>query len=150
VNPTPGTPDGPWLRSGDLTVISEGDLFIVGRIKDLLVVNGRNHYPDDIESTIQEITKGRVAAVSVPSEDTEQLVTIVEVKPPRPNGVEPSEVLGEIKRQLTSVVSENHGLRIFDLVLVAPGSIPVTTSGKIRRSTCAERYQQGAFERLDN
>jgi len=47
------------------------------------------------------------------------------------------------------VVSENHGLRIFDLVLVAPGSIPVTTSGKIRRSTCAERYQHDAFERLD-
>ena len=148
-NPTPGTPDGPWLRSGDLTVISDGDLFIVGRIKDLLVVNGRNHYPDDIESTIQEITRGRVAAISVPNDDTEQLVTIVEVKAPSQSGVEPSEVLGAIKRQLTSAVSENHGLRIFDLVLVAPGSIPVTTSGKIRRSTCAERYQHDAFERLD-
>ncbi len=149
VNPTPGTPDGPWLRSGDLTVISEGDLFIIGRIKDLLVVNGRNHYPDDIESTIQEITKGRVAAISVPGDDTEQLVTIVEVKAPPRSGVEPSEILGAVKRELTSAVSESHGLRIFDVVLVAPGSIPVTTSGKIRRSTCAERYQQAAFERLD-
>jgi len=149
VNPTPGTPDGPWLRSGDLTVISEGDLFIIGRIKDLLVVNGRNHYPDDIESTIQEITKGRVAAISVPGDDTEQLVAIVEVKAPPQSGAEPSEILGAVKRELTSAVSESHGLRIFDLVLVAPGSIPVTTSGKIRRSTCAERYQQGAFERLD-
>jgi len=130
-------------------VISDGDLFIVGRIKDLLVVNGRNHYPDDIESTIQEITRGRVAAISVPNDDTEQLVTIVEFKAPPQSGVEPSEILGAIKRQLTSVVSENHGLRIFDLVLVAPGSIPVTTSGKIRRSTCAERYQHDAFERLD-
>ena len=51
-----GTPPGPWLRTGDLGVMSEGELFIVGRIKDLLIVDGRNHYPDDIEATIQEIT----------------------------------------------------------------------------------------------
>lgn len=147
--PTAGTPEGPWLRSGDLTVISEGDLFIIGRIKDLIVVNGRNHYPDDIESTIQEITRGRVAAISVPGDDTEQLATIVEVKTAPQSGADPSDDLAAIKRELISAVSDSHGLRIFDLVLVAPGAIPVTTSGKIRRSTCAERYQQGAFERLD-
>jgi len=147
--PTPGTPEGPWLRSGDLAVISEGYLFIIGRIKDLLVVNGRNHYPDDIESTIQEITRGRVAAIAVPADDTEQLVAIVEVKATQQTPAEQSEALGAIKRELSSAVAENHGLRIFDLVLVAPGSIPVTTSGKIRRSTCAERYRQDSFERLD-
>ena len=53
VDPSAGTPTGPWLRTGDLGVISEGELFIVGRIKDLLIVDGRNHYPDDIEATIQ-------------------------------------------------------------------------------------------------
>ncbi|MFM8599381.1 MAG: AMP-binding protein [Mycobacterium sp.] len=147
-SPRPGTAEGPWLRSGDLTVISEGDLFIIGRIKDLLVVNGRNHYPDDIESTIQEITRGRVAAVSVPGDDTEQLVTIVEVKS-KPDDADPAETLRAIKRELSAAVSQHHGLRIYDLVLVPPGAIPVTTSGKIRRSSCAERYQQGAFERLD-
>ena len=68
VNPSAGTPAGPWLRTGDLGVISDDELFIVGRIKDLLIVDGRNHYPDDIEGTIQEITGGRVAAISVPEE----------------------------------------------------------------------------------
>ena len=53
VDPSPGTPQGPWLRTGDLGVMSDGELFIVGRIKDLLIVDGRNHYPDDIEATIQ-------------------------------------------------------------------------------------------------
>ncbi len=59
VNPSTGTPEGPWLRTGDLGVISDGELFIIGRIKDLLIVDGSNHYPDDIEATIQEISKGR-------------------------------------------------------------------------------------------
>ena len=70
VDPSPGTPQGPWLRTGDLGVMSEGELFIIGRIKDLLIVDGRNHYPDDIEATIQEITGGRVAAISVPDDRT--------------------------------------------------------------------------------
>ena len=80
VDPSPGTPQGPWLRTGDLGVISDGELFIIGRIKDLLIVDGRNHYPDDIEATIQEITGGRVAAISVPNDRSEQLVAIVELK----------------------------------------------------------------------
>ena len=60
--------------------MSDGELFIVGRIKDLLIVDGRNHYPDDIEATIQEITGGRVAAIAVPGDGSEQLVAITEVK----------------------------------------------------------------------
>ena len=80
VDPSPGTPAGPWLRTGDLGVISDGELFIIGRIKDLLIVDGRNHYPDDIEATIQEITGGRVAAISIPDDRSEQLVAIVELK----------------------------------------------------------------------
>ena len=60
VTPSTGTPEGPWLRTGDLGFLSEGELFIVGRIKDLLIVYGRNHAPEDIEATIQDITRGRV------------------------------------------------------------------------------------------
>ena len=67
VNPSNGTPESPWLRTGDLGVISDGELFIIGRIKDLLIVDGSNHYPDDIEATIQEISKGRCAAISITS-----------------------------------------------------------------------------------
>ncbi len=79
-DPSDGTPAGPWLRTGDLGFISDGELFIIGRIKDLLIVRGRNHYPDDIEATIPEITGGRVAAISVEEDRTEQLVAIIEVK----------------------------------------------------------------------
>ena len=83
VDPSPGTPEGPWLRTGDLGFISEGELFIVGRIKDLLIIRGRNHYPEDIEATVQEITRGRVAAISVPVDSTEHLVTVIEFKKKR-------------------------------------------------------------------
>ncbi len=75
-NPRSDTPAGPWLRTGDLGVVSEGELFITGRIKDLLIIDGRNHYPDDIEGTVTELTRGRVAAVSVPGEHAEELVVI--------------------------------------------------------------------------
>ena len=71
VDPSPGTPDGPWLRTGDLGFVSGSELFIVGRIKDLVIIRGRNHYPEDIEATVQEITRGRVAAISVPLDSTD-------------------------------------------------------------------------------
>ena len=80
VDPSDGTPEGPWLRTGDSGFISDGELFIMGRIKDLLIVYGRNHSPDDIEATIQEITGGRCAAIAVPDEGTEKLVAIIEIK----------------------------------------------------------------------
>ena len=149
VDPSPGTPQGPWLRTGDLGVISEGELFIIGRIKDVLIVDGRNHYPDDIEATIQEITGGRVAAISVPNDGGEQLVAIVELKKRSSSNHEILERMRAVKREVTSAISKSHGLRLADLVLVPPGSIPITTSGKVRRSACGERYRQDEFSRLD-
>ena len=80
VAPSAGTPEGPWLRTGDSGFFFDDELFIIGRIKDLLIVYGRNHSPDDIEATIQEITGGRCAAIAVPDEGTEKLVVIIEVK----------------------------------------------------------------------
>lgn len=148
VHPAPGVAEGPWLRTGDLGVISEDELFIMGRIKDLLIVDGRNHYPDDIEATITEITGGRVAAISVPDEITEQLVAIIELKG-QPASEEGLVRLRSVKRKVTSAISKSHSLRVADLVLVSPGSIPITTSGKIRRSACVERYQTDGFQRLD-
>jgi long chain fatty acid CoA FadD26 len=148
VDPSPGTPQEPWLRTGDLGVIYDGELFIIGRIKDLLIVDGRNHYPDDIEATIQEISGGRVAAISVPEERTERLVAVVELKK-RGSSNEALDKLDGVKHEVTSAISKKHGLRIADLIFVPPGSIPVTTSGKIRRSACADRYRQNEFTRLD-
>ncbi|HZC11481.1 MAG TPA: AMP-binding protein [Mycobacterium sp.] len=149
VDPSPGTPDGPWLRTGDLGFIYEGELFIVGRIKDLLIIRGRNHYPEDIEATVQKITHGRVAAISVPVDSTEQLVTVIELK----KGGEPSEDalhrLSGVKSDVTSAISNAHGLNVGDVVLVPAGSIPTTTSGKIRRAACVEQYREDQFIRLD-
>lgn len=143
VGPTAGTPAGPWLRTGDLGVISEGELFIIGRIKDLLIVRGRNHYPDDIESTISEITGGRVAAFSVEEDRTEQLVAVIEIK--KREQIAEDE-LALIKRDVATAVSETHGISAADLVFVPSGSIPLTTSGKVRRSSSAELYRNRQFD----
>jgi fatty acid CoA ligase FadD21 len=149
VDASPGTADGPWLRTGDLGFISDGELFIVGRIKDLLIIRGRNHYPEDIEATVQGITGGRVAAISVPVNSTEKLVTVIEVKKRGNSTVEAMHWLSGVKSDITSAISNAHGLNVGDLVLVPPGSIPTTTSGKIRRADCVEQYRQDQFIRLD-
>jgi fatty acid CoA ligase FadD21 len=149
VDPTPGTPDGPWLKTGDLGFVTGGELFIVGRIKDLLIIRGRNHYPEDIEATVQQITGGRVAAISVAVNSTEKLVTVIEVKKRGESTVDAGHWLTAVKSDVTSAISNAHGLNVGDLVLVPPGSIPTTTSGKIRRAACAEQYRHDEFIRLD-
>ncbi len=138
-----GTPTGPWLKSGDLAVMSDGELYVIGRMKDLLIVDGRNHYPDDIEATVSTLTGGRVAAISVPDATGEQLVVVAEI---RNND---SDFLRDLKPQVSAVISKAHGVRVADLVLVGSSSIPVTTSGKVRRSASKERYRSGGFSRLD-
>jgi long chain fatty acid CoA FadD26 len=148
-NPTEGTPQGPWLKTGDLGVIFDGELYIIGRIKDLLIVDGRNHYPDDIEFTIGEITKGRVAALSVPDDATEKLVAIAEIKSPDGTPEEAAETVRDLKRRVAAAVNHVHGVRVGDLVLVGQGSLPITTSGKVRRSSCGEQYRLNQFSRLD-
>lgn len=151
VGATAGTPADNWLRTGDLGFISDGDLFIVGRAKDLLIVRGRNHYPDDIEATVQEITRGRVAAIAVQDarDHTEQLVTIIELKKRGDSDDEVLENRRIVKREVTSAISRSHELTVADVVLVSPGSIPITTSGKVRRSACVEQYRNREFARLD-
>lgn len=133
-----------WLRTGDQGFISEGELFVVGRIKDMLIVRGRNHYSDDIEATVQRITRGRVAAIAVADEDTEKLVTVVELKK-----TGDSDTLTTVKNDVIAAISRAHGLQVTDIVLVESGAMPTTTSGKVRRAACAERYRQGQFVRLD-
>ncbi len=148
VAPSAGTPEGPWLRTGDSGFISDGELFIIGRIKDLLIVYGKNHSPDDIEATIQEISGGRCAAIAVPAGDNEKLVVIVEARKRGPKE-EAMQRLGAVKREVTSAISTSHGLSVSDFVLVTPGAIPITTSGKIRRSECVQLYRNDKFNRID-
>ena len=148
VAPSAGTPEGPWLQTGDSGFISDGELFIIGRIKDLLIVYGKNHSPDDIEATIQEISGGRCAAIAVPAGDNEKLVVIVEARKRGPKE-EAMQRLGAVKREVTSAISTSHGLSVSDFVLVTPGAIPITTSGKIRRSECVQLYRNDKFNRID-
>jgi fatty acid CoA ligase FadD28 len=132
-----------------LGFISDGELFIIGRIKDLLIVYGRNHSPDDLEATIQTVAPGRCAAISVPDRGTEKLVAIVELKNRLDSSDDALDKFELVKRKVTSAISNVHGLSVADLVVVAPGSIPITTSGKVRRAACIERYRQNQFARLD-
>ncbi|OBG96059.1 acyl-CoA synthetase [Mycobacterium sp. E136] len=148
VAPSEGTPEGPWLRTGDQGFLFDDELFVIGRIKDLLIVYGRNHSPDDIEATVQEITRGRCAAIAVPDRSVEKLVVIIEARK-RGSAQEAAETLAEVRREVTSAISNAHGLSVADLVLVSPGSIPITTSGKVRRATCVDQYRQGQFARID-
>jgi acyl-CoA synthetase (AMP-forming)/AMP-acid ligase II len=148
-DPSQVTPEAPWLRTGDSGFFSDGELFIIGRIKDLLIVYGRNHSPDDIETTIRDITAGRCAAIAVPGKGIEKLVVIIELKKRGDSDEEAADRLRSVKREVTSAISKSRGLSVADLVLVSPGSIPITTSGKIRRSQCVELYRQDKFTRLD-
>ncbi|WP_196808314.1 AMP-binding protein [Mycobacterium sp. URHD0025] len=149
VAPSAGTPEGPWLRTGDSGFMFDGELFVIGRIKDLLIVYGRNHSPDDIEATIQEISRSRCAAIAVPDGSTEKLVVIIEVRKRVEAPETPEDQLTAVKREVTSAIFNTHSLGVADLVLVPPGSIPITTSGKVRRAACVDQYRQGEFARLD-
>jgi fatty acid CoA ligase FadD21 len=148
-DPSAGTPAGPWLRTGDQGFLYEGGLFVVGRIKDLLIIRGRNYYPEDIEATVQQITAGRTAAIAVRLSDTEQLVTVIEIKQPGDSGQDATDRLERIKSDVTSAISNEHGLNVADVVLVAAGELPTTTSGKIRRAACVAQYGNDQFTRLD-
>jgi acyl-CoA synthetase (AMP-forming)/AMP-acid ligase II len=130
-----GEPDADWLRTGDLGFIDAvGDLFVTGRIKDVIIVRGANHYPQDIEHTAQAsaacLRAGFGAAFSVlDAESQERLVIVQEVERSHRHKLD----IDEIAAGIREAVAEEHGLSVSDVVLVRPGSIPKTTSGKIQR-----------------
>ncbi|MGB8402574.1 MAG: AMP-binding protein [Mycobacterium sp.] len=148
-NASEGTPSDAWLRTGDLGFISEGSLFIIGRIKDLLIIRGRNLYPDDIEATVSAVSGGRTAAVGFEEDGVEQFAVVIEIKKRGDTEDEIRENLAQVKHDITSAISQAHGVNAADLVLVGRGSIPITTSGKIRRQACTELYRKGELARLD-
>jgi acyl-CoA synthetase (AMP-forming)/AMP-acid ligase II len=150
-----GAPDNSfWLATGDLGVYLDGELYLTGRIKDLIIIDGRNHYPHDIETTVSEastaIRTGYVAAFSVPGDALdspsgqagEQVVVVAE----RGAGAGRADP-GLIAETVRAAVSRQHHLRIADLRLVAAGAIPRTTSGKLARNACRAAYLAGRFNR---
>jgi len=134
--------DRRYLRTGDLGFFSGGELFVTGRRKDLLIVDGRNHYPQDIEATVESahegVRAGCVAAFSVDiGIDGEQPVVVAEVR-----GDDPT-VLAEIEGALRGVVTTEHGLALAAVVLIRPATMFKTSSGKIQRSACRAAYLSG-------
>ncbi|GBG36129.1 nitrate ABC transporter substrate-binding protein [Mycobacterium montefiorense] len=150
-----GTADGGcWLATGDLGVYLEGELYLTGRIKDLIIIDGRNHYPFDIETTVGDcspaVRTGYVAAFSVPADmlaspdggSGEQLVVLAE----RAAGAGRTD-LSSIEDTVRAAILRNHQVRVADVRLVAAGTIPRTTSGKLARSACRAEYLAGKFNR---
>jgi len=137
---TENLPAGPWLRTGDLGVLHDGDLYVTGRLKDLIVISGRNHYPQDVEETVALVSPavGRVAAFAVTVDDLERVVAVCEV-------AGRDWLAAEVARQTRAAVWQRHDLMLHDVVFIGPGGIPRTTSGKVSRTGCRARYLAGGF-----
>jgi acyl-CoA synthetase (AMP-forming)/AMP-acid ligase II len=140
---------GPYLRTGDLGFVLEGHLHVAGRIKDLIIVDGSNHYPQDIEQTVEEsheaVRPGGVVAFAVAASDlgggkdeSERVVVIAELR-------DAPDVCADAERRaiadaIRGAVSMQHGLALADLKLARAGSILKTTSGKVERQACRREY----------
>ena len=135
-----------WLRTGDLGVYLNGELHITGRIKDMIIVDGRNHYPQDIEATTAEaspkVRSGYVAAFSVPGDDGGERVVIVAERAPGAGRADLQPVIDAIR----AAVSRRHSLPLADVLMVAAGAIPRTTSGKLARRACRAMYLSGELD----
>ena len=156
--------DATWVRTGDYGAYHEGELFITGRVKDLVIVDGRNHYPQDLEYSAQEASKalrtGYVAAFSVPAnqlpdevfenahsglhrdpdDSSEQLVIVAERAP----GAHKLDI-DPITDDIRAAIAVRHGVTVRDVLLTPAGAIPRTSSGKIGRRACRSAYLDGTL-----
>jgi acyl-CoA synthetase (AMP-forming)/AMP-acid ligase II len=133
---------GPWLRTGDLGVTEQdGELTVTGRIKDLVIVAGRNIHPEDIEAAIRSVEderlrRGAIAAFGAEVDGRERVVIAVELRR-RPG---PEEDLAGLRTAIAGAVSRAFAVTVHDVVFLGPGEIPRTSSGKLRRHQCAKDY----------
>ena len=136
--------DGSWLRTGDLGFYLDGELYVTGRLADLITIAGRKHYPQDFEATAADasplVRRGYVVAFTVPGEHGEQLVIIAE----RASGTARSDPQPAIEA-VEELVSERHAVTVGDVKLLPAGGIPRTTSGKLARRACRAAYLDGAL-----
>lgn len=142
------TPNGSLVRTGDLGFMRDGELYLSGRAKDVIIVSGRNHYPQDIEATVlaahDVLVDGGCAAFSIERGGRELVVLVAELRSARRrNGVD----LDAVTRQLRAAVAAEHGVALADVVLVERKSVPRTSSGKLQRSACRELYERGRLSR---
>ncbi|MEM8530662.1 MAG: fatty acyl-AMP ligase [Chloroflexota bacterium] len=145
----------PFLRTGDLGFVHDDEFFITGRIKDLIIVDGVNHYPQDIELTVEQchpaIRSGSCAAFAVDVDGQEKLVVVAELdrefrtlrkrsEPAVMNAETPAQIFEELVITIRRVVSEQHDMHLYDFQLLNIGAVSKTSSGKIQRHACRESY----------
>lgn len=138
------TGEGPYLRTGDLGFLKDGELYVAGRLKDLIIIRGLNHYPQDIELTVEQSNRflrpGCGAAFSIGVEGEERLVVVQELGRRQPPDA--AAVIADIRR----AVSEGHELQAYAVVLVKLGGVPKTSSGKLRRRACRAAFLDGELD----
>ena len=134
------TGDGPFFRTGDLGFLQDRELFLTGRLKDLIIIQGRNHYPQDIEFTVEQshpaLAPSCGAVFSIEISNQEELVIIHEIVRSYLRKLDASEVIGAIQR----AVAQQHNLRAHTILLLKVGGIPKTSSGKVQRRACRDRF----------
>ncbi|BBY56042.1 AMP-binding protein [Mycobacterium koreense] len=156
--------DALWVRTGDYGTFYEKDLYITGRVKDLVIIDGRNHYPQDLEYSAQEASRavrtGFVAAFSVPAnqlpaavfdnphsgltydaDDASEQLVIVAERAPGTHKLDPQPIADDIR----AAIAVRHGVTVRDVLLVQAGSVPRTSSGKIGRRACRGAYVDGSL-----
>ncbi|APE33579.1 hypothetical protein BOX37_05895 [Nocardia mangyaensis] len=137
---------GPYLRTGDLGFLQEDEIFVAGRLKDLIILRGRNLYPDDLEGTVADIDpvllRGRGAAFAVQTDTGEQLVVVQEIDRDIAPDTDFDGVCGRIAAALTS----EYEVAVSAVVLVRSYSLPSTSSGKVQRFACREKFETGKLK----
>jgi acyl-CoA synthetase (AMP-forming)/AMP-acid ligase II len=141
---------GPYLRTGDLGFLQAGELFITGRLKDVIIIRGQNHYPQDIELSVEKshpaLKPDSGAAFSIDFKGSERLVIIQEVERSYLRKLNVQEIVGNVRQ----AVIAHHGLDIYATVLIKTGSIPKTSSGKIRRQACRTAFLAGTLDVMED
>jgi len=139
-------PGGPFLRTGDLGFVDGDELYVTGRLKDLIILRGRNHYPHDLEATAEgahdAVRAGGTAAFSVDSAGEERLVLACELER---RSVRDEAVAPAVVEAVREALFAEHEAAVADVVLLPPGGVPRTSSGKIRRRACARAYADGTL-----
>ncbi len=141
------TNEGPFLRTGDLGFLHDGELFITGRIKDLIIIRGTNHYPQDIEWSVQQLHPALRpdygAAFSIQDRGEEKLVVVQEVER-RTENLDTEKLIADIRQE----IAEQHEIQVYAVVLGKPGNILKTASGKIQRRACRDKFLAGTLNVL--